>query len=124
MGKPTIGSTLDTILRNFRELSNQQAGIRIVEAAVIGSALRFRNQVSGKLGVVVGEIGISDATPAQISELEDAIELGQVEVLSMPLYVSGRPRQGIVLHQATGIPLDENSDAARQQRARLARAYG
>jgi hypothetical protein len=114
-----LGTTKNEILDAFKQADRQNVGRHITEAAIIGSGLRFRWQGSGKLGVVVGEIGIRDASNGEYDELEDAVELGQVQIYTMPLYVSGRsmkPRD--VLHQATGNPLDENSQAAMRQRER------
>lgn len=120
--KPSLGTDLNTILDAFKRLNNELCGRRIVETAIVGSPLRFRWQGSGKLGVVVGDIGLRDATEAEYDELEDAVELGQAQIYSTPLWVSGRILTQEVLHQATGHPLDPNSLAARRQRERWARA--
>lgn len=120
--QPTLGSTMNEILDAFRSADRENCGFRITEAHVVGSSLRFRWQGSGKLGVVVGEIGIRDATDVEHSELEEAVELGQVEIYTTPLYVMGRVMTRTQLHQATGKPLDPASEAARRQRERWARA--
>lgn len=119
---PTLGVTANEVLDAFRRIDQQNCGLRITEALAVGAGLRFRWQGSGKLGVVVGEIGIRDASDSEYAELEEAVELGQAEIYTTGLFVSGRARARNVLHQATGMPLDPNSAAARQQRARWARA--
>lgn len=121
--KPALGSSLDEILSAFKNLSDELSGLKIVEAAIIGSPLRFRWQGHGRLGVVVGEIGIRDASMAEYAELEEAIELGQAQVYKTPLYVHSRVMKQDVLHLATGSPLDPNSPAARKQQERYAQAY-
>jgi len=119
--RPTLGSTLNEVMDAFKRLDSEMCGRRIVEAAIIGDSTRYRWQGPGKLGVVVGEIGIRDATATEYSELEEAIELGQAQIYTMPLYVFGRAMTQTVVHQATGAPLDQNSQAARKQRDRWAR---
>lgn len=119
---PSLGATTRVILDNFERLSDEYCGWQVAEASIVGGGLRFHWQAGGKLGVVVGEIGIRDATDAEYAELEEAVELGQVQIYLTPLYVTGRTMTQTVLHQATGRPLDENSPAARRQRARWARA--
>lgn len=121
--KKSLGTTKDAILDAFKAADRENVGRRITEAAIMGGSLRFRWQGNGKLGVVVGAIGIRDASSAEYDELEEAIELGQVQIYTAPLYVSGQSRSAIdVLHHSTGNPLDENSAAAFRQRARWARA--
>jgi len=120
--KPSLGTEMNGILDAFRQADREHCGRRITEASIVATSLRFRWQGSGKLGVVVSEIGIRDATNAEYSELEDAVELGQVEIYTMPLYGSTSSMRRIVLHQATGNPLDPNSTAARRQRERFALA--
>lgn len=122
--KPMLGTCVSAILQAFKEKTNALSGLRIVEAAIIGGSLRFRFQSSGSLGVVVGDICLRDAKGVEIAELEDALELGQVQIYTTPLFVSGRVMTKEVLHEATGFPLDPNSEAVRQQQARFARAYG
>lgn len=122
--KPTLANTLDGILRAFKAASDELVGRRIVEAAIIGGSLRVRYQGNGKLGAVVGDIGIRDVTLAEQEELEESIELGQVQIYTTPLFVSGRIMTKEVLHEATGLPLDPNSEAVRRQQERLALAYG
>lgn len=122
--KPMLGNNLDDILRAFKAKSEELSGLRIVEAAVIGGSLRFRYQGNGSLGVVVHDICLRDAKPAEVLELEDAIELGQAQIYTTPLYVQGRVMTKEVLHESTGSPLDPNSPAARALQARLERAYG
>lgn len=123
LAKDCLGATKDEILNIFKQLSNGYSGLRIIEAEIIGAGQRFRWQGSGKLGVVIGEIGIRDATSAEYGELEESIELGQVQISSRPLYFSGRSLLAdvVVLHRATGFPMNENSQAAIQQRERFAR---
>lgn len=123
--KPVMGNTADEILCAFKAKSSALCGIRVVEADLIGSGLRFRMTGQGALGVVAGPSLLRDASASELLELEDGLELGQVEIYSLPMDVSGRNAhaQKEVLHQATGNPLDDNSEAARAQRARLARAY-
>lgn len=120
--KPTLGTTMNEILDAFKRLAVANSGRYITEADIVGGNLRFCWQPAGKLGVVVGEIGLRDATDAEYNELEDAVELGQAQIYHTPLYVSGRVMTRTILHQATGNPLDPNSSAARQQRDRWARA--
>lgn len=122
--KPMLANTLDDILRAFKAKSEELSGLRIVEAAIIGGSLRFRYQGNGSLGVVVHDIGLRDAKPAEVLELYDALELGQAQIYTTPLYVQGRVMTKEVLHEATGLPLDPNSEAVRRQQARFARAYG
>ena len=122
--KPMLANNLDDILRAFKAKSEALSGLRIVEAAIIGGSLRFRYQGNGSLGVVVHDIGLRDAKPAEVLELEDAIELGQAQIYTTPLYVQGRVMTKEVLHESTGSPLDPNSPAARALQARLERAYG
>lgn len=118
---PTLGYSLDEIMNAFKRIDRELCGRRIVEAAIIGDSTRYRWQGNGKLGVVVGEIGIRNATETEYGELEEAIELGQAQFYTMPLYVFGRSMTQAVIHQATGTPLDTNSQAARKQRERWAR---
>lgn len=124
---PSLGAATNDILDAFKQLDREYVGRKITEAAIIGSNLYFRWQGSGRLGVVVGEIGIRDASTAEYGELEDAIELGQVQIYRKPLYCSGNiafdRKESEVLHQATGRPLDPNSLAVRRQRERFARAF-
>ena len=120
--KPVLGTNVDEILDAFRRVDLDNRGDRITEAAIVGTSLRFRFQGKGTLGVVVGAIGLRDSTEAEMSELEESIELGQVEIYTTPLYVSGRTMTRVVLHQATGLPLNPGSEAARRQRERWARA--
>jgi hypothetical protein len=117
--KPQLGSTLNSILDAFKDASNEFAGRKIVEASIVASPLCFRWQNRG-LGVVIGEIGIRDATSAEYEELEESIELGQVQIYKTPLYFTGRVMEKEILHEATGTPLDPNSSAARLQRERWA----
>ncbi len=117
----SLGQTTKEILDEFRRLDRENVGRRITEASIIGGSLRFRWQGSGKLGVVVGDIGIRDATVAEYDELEESVELGQVQICTTPLFVSGRAMIRTIMHQATGIPIDSNSEAARRQRGRWAR---
>lgn len=121
---PTLGYSLDEIMNAFKRIDRELCGRRIVEAAIIGDSTRYRWQGNGKLGVVVGEIGIRDATETEYGELEEAIELGQAQFYTMPLYVFGRSMTQTVIHQATGTPLDTNSQAARKQSERWARRGG
>jgi hypothetical protein len=119
----SIGIDSNQILDAFRRIDRESVGRRITEAHIVGSSMRFRWQTE-KLGVVVGDYCIRDASDAEYAELEEATELGQTEIYSLPLYVSGRSaRDRIVLHQATGNPIDPNSLAARRQRERWNRAY-
>lgn len=121
--RASLGSTRDEILDGFKRADRQNVGRQITEAAIIGDSLRFRWQGSGKLGVVVGDIGIRDASETEYEELEEAVELGQVQIYTTDLYVfSRRFKVNQVLHQATGNPLQENSPAAIRQRERWARA--
>lgn len=119
---PSLGANLNDIMLAFRRLDVRNCGLLITEAAIIGGNLRFRWMADGKLGVVVGEICLRAATPAEYDELEDAIELGQVQIYEKPRYVSGQIATQTVRHQATGNPLDPNSEAARRQRERWAQA--
>jgi hypothetical protein len=122
MNMHSLGTTANQILDEFRRIDRENVGRRITEAFDIGNCLRFRWQGNGKLGVAIGAIGIRDATEAEYSDLEEAIELGQVQIYTLPLYVSGQSSVMDLLHQATGFPLDQNSDAARRQKARWDRA--
>ena len=119
---PSLGGTMNEILDAFRDLEKANCGIRITEALIVGSGQRFRWQGNGKLGLVVNEYCLRDATGGEYDELEEAVELGQAQVYTAPRYVAGQMRQQIVFHQATGTPLDPNSEAARKQRERWARA--
>ncbi len=119
---PTLGTSREAILDAFHRLDRENCGRLITEAAIIGSNLRFRWQANGQLGVVVGEIGIRDATKREVAELEESIELGEVQIYTTRLFVSGRALPRTVVHQATGTALDPNSEAARRQRARWAHA--
>lgn len=122
--KPKLANNLDDILRAFKAKNEELSGLRIVEAAIIGGSLQFRYQGNGSLGVVVNDICLRDAKPAEVLELEDAIELGQAQIYTTPLFVSGRIMTKEVLHEATGLPLDPKSAAVRRQQERLALAYG
>jgi hypothetical protein len=117
----SLGKTTKEILDGFRRLDRENVGRRIAEADIIGGSLRFRWQGNGKLGVVVGDIGIRDATAAEYDELEEAVELGQVQIYTTPLFVSGRTMTRTIVHQATGTPMNQHSEAARRQRERWAR---
>lgn len=117
-----LGSNFEEVFEAFQRVDCENCGHRITEASIVGSNLRFRLQGSGKLGVVVGAIGLRDATKAELVEFEESVELGQVEIYTTPLYVSGRSMPRAVLHQATGYPLNPASAAARRQRERWAQA--
>jgi hypothetical protein len=110
MSAPSLGQSTADILNAFRAADREFVGRKITEAAIVGGGLRFRWQGAsgrGRLGVVVGDIGIRDATSAEYDELEDAVSLGQVQIYRTDLYRSGRSRlSGLeVIHQATGRPL-------------------
>ncbi len=119
--RPRLGSTANAILDMFKLADRHFCGRYATRAQNIGSSLTFCWEANGKLGVVVGEMGVRDATDAEYDELEESIELGQVQISLMTRRFS--PMVVEVLHQATGLPLDENSKAAIAQRNRWNRAY-
>lgn len=120
--RPSLGGSAETIFEAFRKLSVEACGLRITEAEIVGAGERYRLDKGGKLLRVVGEVGVIDATKAETREFFEAIELGQVQIYQTPLWVSGRTMRRTVLHQATGIPLDPDSPAARRQQCRFAQA--
>lgn len=120
--RPSIGNTVAGILDEFRRLDRVWCGRNIVEALLVGDGRRFRWQGDRTLGVAVGDIGIRDATDGEYDLLEEGIALGQVQIYRMPLWSAMGSREQVVLHQATGHPLDPDGPEARRQQARWARA--
>ncbi len=102
--KKSLGTTKDTILDAFKAADRENVGRRITEAAIVGGSLRFRWQGNGKLGVVVGAIGIRDASSAEYDELEEAIELGQVQIYQLARKATGF-RPGMDSAESAGLLL-------------------
>ena len=119
---PTLGTNAAEILHAFANLNHEWRGLRITEAEIIGTGERYRLDNNGKLLRVVSEISVRDATKAEFRVFFEAIELGQVQIYQTPLWASGRTMRRTVLHQATGMPLDPESPAARRQQRRFAQA--
>ena len=119
--KPSLGNNANEILDAFKNLDRKNCGRYITEAEIIGAGLRFRWQGAtnnGRLGVVVGDICLRDATDAEYGELEESIELGQVEIYTTPRWHAHVVLTRSVVHQATGHPIDPNSPSAIRQRQR------
>lgn len=106
---PSLGGTVDKIMREFIRISDEWCGLAVIEALLpvtnAGPARRYRVQVGGlygtrtRIGVATHHgFGIRDATPAEEAELEECLALGYVQIQRLP----GRGRPVQVLHQATG----------------------
>lgn len=120
--RPSLGGSAERIHEAFKNHSHEWCGQRITEAEIIGAGEQYRLDKDGKLLRVVSEISVRDATKAECRNFFEAIELGQVQIYQTPLWVSGRMMHQTVLHQATGMPLDPESPAARRQLRRFAQA--
>ena len=115
----SLGDRAEDIYKAFIEESKAWVGRRITEAEIIGAGKRFRVGPQDNLDLVVGEIGVRDVSAQEAEEFYEAIELGQVQIYLTPLWVSGGTVTRTVIHQATGVPLDSESAAARRQRQRF-----
>ena len=118
--RPSLGKTTDEILRAFKKADGDIVGRRIVEALLVGGPT-YRIKPDGTFGIVVEEICLRDATEKELDELEEGIELGEVQIYSKKRQMF-ESSDFIVLHQATGTPLNPDSPAVRARQARWDRA--
>lgn len=107
---PSLGATVDDVMRGFIRESDEWCGIYVVEATLIltnaGPARKYR--VQGGRGLAAGRthVGVSledgfllrDATASEQDELEDGVRLGFVQIERF----RNRSRVREVVHQATG----------------------
>jgi hypothetical protein len=103
---PTLGATVDEVMRAFERETLEWSGLGYVEAMIpvtdAGPSRRHRFEPAcygGKVGVVeAGGWGLRSATEAELDELELAVRKGWVQITR----VTRLPRAAVVLHQATG----------------------
>lgn len=115
---PTMGGTVDAVMRAFIKESDDWCGIKVVEALLVltdkGPARKYRVLGPGaprrgtRIGVAeVDGLCLRDSTAAEEAELEEGIAKGWVQIYSMrrgfqrSVMPDGAAQQ-VVLHQATG----------------------
>jgi len=103
---PTLGATVDQVMRGFQRETLDWSGLGYVEAMIVvteaGPSRRHRMEPAcygGKLGVVEAQgLALRPATERENDELELALSKGWVQITR----VTRLPRATVVLHQATG----------------------
>lgn len=115
---PALGQTVEEIVRALEEASVAWCGVRIVEAVVVGGAV-YRCDGRGGFCIAVEDVYARAATPAEVAALRRSIALGQVGIQARARR-QFQTADTLVLHEATGGPLDERSPEARYWEIRLA----
>lgn len=103
---PTLGATVDEVLRALQRETLEWSGLGYVEALIpvteAGPSRRHRMEPAcygGKVGVVeAGGWALRPASEREKDELELALSKGWVQITR----VTRLPRATVVLHQATG----------------------